>query len=69
MPSRASSHLSGGTIMGRSAETSVTDSHGRLWGADNVWVAGGGLFPSIGAVSPTFTVLALADRTAAALLA
>lgn len=68
-PSRAYSHLSGGTVMGTSAETSVTDGHGRLWGAPGVWVAGAGLFPSIGAVSPTFTVLALADRTAAALAA
>lgn len=62
---RTFAHVSGGTIMGRDPATSVTDSLGRLHDAANVVAAGGGLFPTIGAVSPTFTVLALADRTAA----
>jgi choline dehydrogenase-like flavoprotein len=58
-------HLLGGTIMGRDAATSVTDSYGRLHALPNLFAAGGGLFPTIGAVSPTFTLLALADRSAA----
>ncbi len=53
----------------RDPATSVTNSYGQLHGAANVVAAGGGLFPSIGAVSPAFTVLALANRTAAAMLA
>ncbi|GGI71459.1 hypothetical protein GCM10007973_05540 [Polymorphobacter multimanifer] len=65
---RALGHVSGGTIMGRDPVTSVTNDIGQIHGAANVVVAGGGLFPSIGAVSPTFTVLALAARTAAAMI-
>lgn len=61
-------HLMGGTIMGRDAATSVTDSFGRLYAVPNLFAAGGGLFPTIGAVSPTFSLLALADRTAAELV-
>lgn len=68
-PQRVYSHPAGGTIMGGDPRRSVTDSFGRLWGAPEVMIAGGGLFPSIGAVGPTFTVLALADRAAAHLLA
>jgi len=66
---RTFAHVSGGTIMGDDPATSVTDSFGRLHEAANVVAAGGGLFPSIGAVSPTFTVLALADRTAGDMIA
>ena len=67
-PQRAFAHVSGGTVMGRDPKVSVTDGYGRLHDVRGLVVAGGGLFPSIGAVSPTFTVLALADRTAAAML-
>jgi choline dehydrogenase-like flavoprotein len=58
------SHALGGTIMGEDPAESVTDPYGRLHEAQNVVVAGSGLFPSGGAVSPTFTLLALANRTA-----
>ena len=57
-------HLSGGTIMGDDPANSVANSYGQLHDVPNVVVAGAGLFPTIGAVSPTFTVLALADRAA-----
>lgn len=67
-PQRAFAHVSGGTVMGRDPAASVTDASGRVHGRPNLIAAGGGLFPSIGAVSPTFTVLALANRTAAAML-
>ncbi len=63
------SHISGGTIMGDDARSSVTDSFGRLHEVDNVYLTGAGLFPTTGAVSPTFTLLALAERTAARILA
>lgn len=64
-----SAHLMGGTIMGTDPTVSVTDSHGRVHGIDNLYVAGASLFPTGGAVNPTFTLLALADRTAAHILA
>ena len=62
------SHVSGGTIMGRDPATSVVDDLGRVHGQPNVVVAGGGQFPTIGAVSPTFTLLALAERSAEAMI-
>lgn len=58
-----SAHLMGGTAMGRDAASSVTDAMGRVHGIDNLYIAGPGLFPTAGAVNPTFTVHALALRT------
>lgn len=67
-PQRVFAHVSGGSVMGRDPATSVTNDLGQVHGVPNLVAAGGGLFPSIGAVSPTFTVLALADRTAATMI-
>jgi choline dehydrogenase-like flavoprotein len=61
-------HIMGGTVMGLDSKTSVTDSYGRCHELDNLYVAGPGVFPSTGAINPTFTVHALALRTAGALL-
>ncbi|MEM6850453.1 MAG: GMC family oxidoreductase [Pseudomonadota bacterium] len=68
-PQPTVSHALGGSVMGASPETSVTDPYGRLHEAPNVVVAGSGLFCSSGAVSPTFTILALARRTAREMIA
>jgi len=57
-------HLMGGTIMGREADASVTDGYGRTHDIENLFIAGPGLFPSGGAVNPTYTASALAARTA-----
>ena len=56
-------HNMGGTVMGTKAENSVTDSYGRTHELENLFIAGPGLFPSSGAVNPTFTIHALALRT------
>jgi choline dehydrogenase-like flavoprotein len=64
-----SMHIMGGTIMGTSAASSVTNSYGQLHDIPNLVVAGPGLFPTSGGVNPTFTVHALAARSAARLLA
>jgi len=58
-----SAHLMGGTAMGRDVATSVADATGRVHGIDNLYIAGPGLFPTAGAVNPTFTVHALALKT------
>lgn len=63
-----SAHLIGGTIMGHDPASSVADEYGRVHGIDNLYVAGASLFPTGGAVNPTFTLLALSDRTAAQIL-
>ena len=62
-------HIMGGTIMGTSRQNSVTNSYGQLHELANVMVAGPGLFPTSGGVNPTFTVHALAARSAEYLLA
>ncbi|MEE4212011.1 MAG: GMC family oxidoreductase, partial [Parvularcula sp.] len=62
----ASGHLTGGTIFGDSIETSVCDSFGRIHDMDNLFVAGAGLFPGSGGISPTYTVTSLSLRNAEA---
>lgn len=59
-----SAHLMGGTVMGNDPATSVADGFGRVHDMANLYVAGPGLFPTGGAVNPTFTVHALARRSA-----
>jgi choline dehydrogenase-like flavoprotein len=59
-----SAHLMGGTPMGTDPTTSVTDEFGRIHDLDNVMIAGPGLFPTSGAVNPTYTMLAVTDRQA-----
>lgn len=61
---RASAHLIGGTIMGSNADTSVTDSYGRLHSVDNLFIAGPGLFPTSGSSNPNFTNHAISLRAA-----
>jgi choline dehydrogenase-like flavoprotein len=56
---RAGMHLMGGTIMGDDRNKSVTNRYGQCHDIDNLFVAGPGLFPSSGAVNPTFTLHAL----------
>ncbi len=59
-----SHHLLGGTIMGNDPKQSVTDSYGRAHDLDNLYLCGPNLFPSISHANPTFTLHALAMRTA-----
>ena len=61
-------HLAGGTIMGEDASQSVTNSYGQAHGIRNLFLAGPGLFPTIAGVNPTFTVHALALRSAEQIL-
>jgi choline dehydrogenase-like flavoprotein len=56
-------HLMGGTIMGDDPASSVTNSLGEAHDLRDLVVAGPGLFPSHGAVGPTFTLYALGERT------
>ncbi len=45
----------------------VVDSHCRVHGAPNLWIAGGAVFPTSGQANPTLTIVALALRLAARL--
>ena len=61
-------HIMGGTIMGSNPANSVTNGYGQTHDLPNLVIAGSGLFPTSGAVNPTFTIQALAVRTASHLL-
>ena len=64
-----SHHLLGGTRMGDNPRESVANSYGQTHDIDNLFVVGPNLFPTISHAGPTFTLHALAMRTAAYLLA
>ncbi len=61
-------HTMGGAIMGTDPETSVADGNGAAHDIPNLYLAGSSLFPTTGAVNPTFTISALAARSAAHIL-
>lgn len=48
--------------MGAAPDNSVTDSFGRVWGHDNLFVADGSLHPTNGGFNPVLTIMALAFR-------
>ena len=65
---RIGMHIMGGAVMGNDPAQSVTDAFGRVHDTDNLYIAGPALFPSSGAVNPTFTLTAMASLQADHLL-
>jgi choline dehydrogenase-like flavoprotein len=63
------SHLFGGCVMGRDADSSVTDGRGRVHGFDNLVVADASVIPTNLGVNPQHTIMALAATFAEDLLA
>ncbi|WP_230281478.1 GMC oxidoreductase [Croceicoccus sp. Ery15] len=63
-----SNHQLGTTRMATTAKQGVVDRNARVFGVDNLFVAGGSIFPRVGWANPTFTVmqctLRLADHIA-----
>lgn len=63
-----SNHQLGTTRMANAAHQGVVDRNARVFGVDNLFVAGGSIFPRVGWANPTFTVmqctLRLADHIA-----
>lgn len=57
-------HMVGGTAMGSSAADSVTNGYGQTHEIPNLWIAGVTLFPTEGAVNPTYTMYAASLRGA-----
>lgn len=57
-------HEVGTARMGTSAKDSVTDSFGRAWDVDNLYLTDGSIFCSKAHKNPTITILALAMRGA-----
>lgn len=58
-----SAHIMGGTVMGTDPAHSVTDPFGRVHGLENLYLIGASVFPTGGAVNPTFTLHATTLRT------
>lgn len=63
-PWRVAQHQLGTTRMASDPSRGATDRDGRPFGVDNLFVAGGSLFPTVGYVNPTLTIVALALRLA-----
>lgn len=59
---QAVGHLHGTTRMGGSAEEGVVDKNCRVFGVNNLYVAGSSIFPTGGFSNPTMTIVALAIR-------
>lgn len=58
------SHPMGTMRMGNNPKTSATDRFGRVHGVNNLYIAGGCLYPTGSSVNPTLTMHALALRSA-----
>lgn len=61
-------HVSGTVMMGADAATSVCDHEARSWDHDNLFLATTGTMPTGSVVNPTLTGLAIALRTADAII-
>lgn len=61
---KAAQHTMGGTIMGEDPARSVANQHGQTHDIPNIFIGGGGLFPTTSAVNSTFTLHALALKSA-----
>jgi choline dehydrogenase-like flavoprotein len=65
LPAGSSLHYQGTVRMGRADDgTSVCNSHGRVWGCQNLFVGGNGTIPTRTAGNPTLMSCALAVRSA-----
>ncbi|CAN5305521.1 GMC family oxidoreductase [soil metagenome] len=60
--SNASRHHMGTTRMATTAAKGVVDPDGKVFGVDNLYIAGSSVFPTSGIMNPTLTLMALAMR-------
>lgn len=55
-------HVMGTFRMGDDPKQSVTDSYGKTWDHDNLYLTGSGLFPTVCSANPTLTIVAVTLR-------
>lgn len=63
-PDLSAHHHAGTTRMGLDPRTGVVDPQGRVFGFENLYLAGASIFPTAGYANPTLTVVATALRLA-----
>lgn len=63
----AGQHQAGTCRMGTDPAHSVTDTEGRVWGHDNLYICDGSVHPTNGGFNPFLTIMAMSYRTAAGL--
>jgi gluconate 2-dehydrogenase alpha chain len=61
-------HIQGGTIMGKSPDSSVVNPYLQHWQVPNLFVLGASTIPQNPSAHPTLTILALTYRTADAIV-
>ena len=64
MPAGTSLHFMGTTRISESDASGVSDTHSRVWGYQNLRVAGNGMIPEATASNPSLTMVAIALRAA-----
>ncbi len=57
-------HIMGGTIMGNNPAASVTNANAQTHDIPNLVIGGGGVFPTSSCVNPTYTIHAMAMKSA-----
>jgi cholesterol oxidase len=62
-------HPLGGCPMGANPHEGVVDAHGRVFGADGLYVADGSIMPGPVGANPSLTIAAMAERIAARIVA
>jgi gluconate 2-dehydrogenase alpha chain len=63
-----STHVQGGTMLGKTPELGVVNPYLQQWDIPNLFVIGASTFPNSGSSNPTPTILALTYRTADAIV-
>jgi choline dehydrogenase-like flavoprotein len=63
-----SAHLMGGCAMGKDSSSAVVDPNGQLYGVEGVYLGDASIFPTTPGVNPMITIMAMARRTAEAIL-
>jgi choline dehydrogenase-like flavoprotein len=62
-------HIMGTHRMGDDPDTSVVDACQKSHDVQNLWIVGSGSFPTVGTANPTLTIMALAFKSAASIIA